>query len=243
MPVVAAGPTPSTDVAVPAPLDDPACAADVPQTTRPDDAFAAAVAPSAESMPVVAGEPAAAVSDGPSAAGAATGDAVGPGAAARQGTSPLKIKVAVRGPLASKAARLSLAEERRRERREARHRKRQKLEQSFKDYFDYAEPLKRLPHYRVLAVNRGERCKVLRVKIQFDLDALKQAAEQLVIQEGHPHAELLRSALHDALSRLIVPVSNGRSGELTERAEAHAVRSSHRTCANCCCSLRCGDIG
>ncbi len=136
-----------------------------------------------------------------------------------------KGKVAARGPLASKAARLSLAEDRRRARREARHRKRQKLEQSFKDYFAYSEPLKKLPHYRVLALNRGERCKVLRVKIQFDFDSLKQAAEQLVVPEGHRHAELLRSALQDALGRLVVPsIEREIRRELTERAEHHAVK-------------------
>ncbi len=141
------------------------------------------------------------------------------------GTAPRKASVASRGPLISKKARLSLAEERRRERREARHRKRQKLEQSFKDYFDYAEPLKRLPHYRVLAVNRGERCKVLRVKIQFDTQSLRQAAEQLIIPEGHLHAALLQDALQDTLSRLVIPsIEREVRRELTERAEAHAVR-------------------
>ena len=96
VPVVAAGPTPSTDAAVPAALDDPACAADVPQTTRPDDAFAAAVAPSAESD--ARGRRGTCGSGvGRSVGGRCrTGAAAGPGAAARQGTSPLKVKAAVR---------------------------------------------------------------------------------------------------------------------------------------------------
>jgi uncharacterized protein len=159
-------------------------------------------------------------------AGEASAESTSPNASVKpRGSLQPKGKVAARGPLASKAARLSLAEDRRRARREARHRKRQKLEQSFKDYFDYSEPLKRLPHYRVLAINRGERCKVLRVRIQFDYESLKQAAEQLVVPEGHRHAERLRDALYDALARLVVPsIEREIRRELTERAENHAVK-------------------
>ncbi len=126
---------------------------------------------------------------------------------------------------AAVAARRAAVEERRRQRREARHRKRHKLEQSFKDYFDYSEPLKKLPHYRVLAINRGERCKVLRIKIQFDLAQLKADAEALIVPPDHPQAELLRETLYESLTRLIVPgIEREIRRELTDRAEGHAVR-------------------
>ncbi len=128
------------------------------------------------------------------------------------------------GP-AGKAAKIKAAEERRVQRREARRRKRQKLEQSFKDYFDYSEPISRLPHYRVLAINRGERCKVLRVKIAFDSEALRSEAEKLVVPEGHPYPQQLRDSLHDALTRLVVPsIDREIRRELTDRAEMHAVK-------------------
>lgn len=124
-----------------------------------------------------------------------------------------------------KANKKNLAEERRQQRRETRHRKRQKLEQSFHDYFNYTEPIRKLPHYRVLAVNRGERCKVLRVKIQADQARLKAEAEPVVIPADHPHREVLSDALNIALSRLVVPsLEREIRRELTERAETHAVR-------------------
>ncbi len=135
--------------------------------------------------------------------------------------APKKVAKAAR----PKANKKNLAEERRQQRRETRHRKRQKLEQSFHDYFNYTEPIRKLPHYRVLAVNRGERCKVLRVKIQADQARLKAEAEPVVIPADHPHREVLSDALNIALSRLVVPsLEREIRRELTERAETHAVR-------------------
>lgn len=141
-----------------------------------------------------------------------------PGSGAKRGAA----KAAARGGKGNKKV---LAEERRQQRRETRHRKRNKLEQSFHDYFNYSEPIPRLPHYRVLALNRGERCKVLRVKIQVDQAQLKAAAEAIAIPADHPHREVLSDALHTALNRLVVPsIEREIRRELTERAETHAVR-------------------
>ncbi|MCA9150675.1 MAG: helix-hairpin-helix domain-containing protein, partial [Planctomycetales bacterium] len=143
-------------------------------------------------------------------------------AAAKAEKSKLEKAEKVASVLAAKRA---AAEERRAQRREARHRKRQKLEQSFKDYFDYNEPLKKLPHYRVLAVNRGERCKVLRVKIQYDAATLKSDVEAVIKANEHPHAELLLDVAQDTTTRLVVPsIEREIRRELTERAESHAVK-------------------
>ena len=142
-------------------------------------------------------------------------------AAADNGSSPQP--PAHEGP--AKPGKAEAAEERRVQRRESRRRKRQKLEQSFKDYFDYSEPISRLPHYRVLAINRGERCKVLRVKIQFDNEQLRNDAEQLIVETEHPYAATIRDALHDALHRLVVPsIEREIRRDLTDRAELHAVK-------------------
>ena len=39
-----------------------------------------------------------------------------------------------------------------------------KKNQQFHDYLDFREPLHRMPPHRVLAINRGERAKMLRVR-------------------------------------------------------------------------------
>ncbi len=140
-------------------------------------------------------------------------------------SKPSESKPPEKGSSSGAASKAQTAEDRRAHRREARRRKRQKLEQSFKDYFDHSEPIKRVPHYRVLALNRGERCKVLRVKVQFDIDQLKTQAEELVLSSGMPHESRIRESLHDALVRLVVPsIEREIRRELTDRAETHAVK-------------------
>ena len=44
----------------------------------------------------------------------------------------------------------------------------EKQGKEFRDYFEFREPLGKIPPHRVLAINRGERAKVLRVKIESD---------------------------------------------------------------------------
>ena len=98
------------------------------------------------------------------------------------------------------------ATSRRDQRRETRRRRRERLVQSFKDYFDFSDPIGRIPHHRILAINRGERTKVLRVKIEcFDWDKIQTEVESIAIPADDPHADFLKVCLQDAMSRLLVP--------------------------------------
>ena len=100
----------------------------------------------------------------------------------------------------------------------------ERRQKAFRDYFDYREEIKKIPPHRVLAINRGERAKILRVKIECDVEAMHQALEETCVPEGHPHAEFLRGCARDALGRLILPsLEREARRELTERAETHAV--------------------
>ena len=47
---------------------------------------------------------------------------------------------------------------------------------AFRDYFNYGEEMRKIPPHRVLAINRGERARVLRVKIESDLAAMERRA-------------------------------------------------------------------
>lgn len=108
-------------------------------------------------------------------------------------------------------------------RKEAKRRKRQKKIESFKDYFKYQEALGKIPPHRLLAINRGERSKILRVKVEADWDAISKKAEEMLVPGWHPHTEFLKSAMRDALSRLITPsLEREIRREMTERAETHA---------------------
>ncbi|QDU54255.1 Tex-like N-terminal domain-containing protein [Aeoliella mucimassa] len=94
----------------------------------------------------------------------------------------------------------------------------------FKDYFDYREPLSRVPPHRVLAINRGEKAKVLRVGVECDAAALEQLAIEQAVPAEHAHAEYLRGCMKDALERLVLPSLERESRrELTDKAETHAI--------------------
>jgi uncharacterized protein len=103
--------------------------------------------------------------------------------------------------------------------------KKKKLSESaFKDYFNFREPLTKLPPHRTLAINRGERANVLRVKIEADVDAMLREAEEVAVPPQHPHKEFLRQCVRDALTRLIIPsLEREARRELSEKAEGHAV--------------------
>ncbi|MCE9554171.1 MAG: RNA-binding transcriptional accessory protein [Planctomycetes bacterium] len=95
----------------------------------------------------------------------------------------------------------------------------------YRDYFEFRQSVDAVPPHRVLAINRGERAKVLRVRIEADLAAIERKADELLVPAEHPQAEFLRGCGRDALARLVVPsLERELRREMTERAEAHAVR-------------------
>jgi uncharacterized protein len=84
--------------------------------------------------------------------------------------------------------------------------------------------LGQIPPHRILAINRGERARILRVKVEYDLPALEQAIDELLVTPDHPHAEFIRGCGRDALARLILPgLERELRRELTDQAEWHAV--------------------
>ncbi|MBL8828417.1 MAG: helix-hairpin-helix domain-containing protein, partial [Planctomycetaceae bacterium] len=104
---------------------------------------------------------------------------------------------------------------------------------AFRDYFNYREAVANVPPHRILAINRGERAKALRVKIDFDLEAMYAAVDELLVPGDHPHAVLLRGCARDALDRLVLPsLEREVRRELTDRAEAHAVSVFARNLRN-----------
>jgi uncharacterized protein len=112
----------------------------------------------------------------------------------------------------------------RKEQKQKKDEKRERLLKALSDYFDFQEELKKLPPHRVLAINRGERAKALRVKIEADLPAMEKTAEELLIPADHPNADFLRGCMRDALGRLIYPsLEREMRRELTDNAEEHAV--------------------
>lgn len=111
--------------------------------------------------------------------------------------------------------------------------KEQAERKAFRDYFNYSEALAKIPPHRILAINRGERAKALRVKVEVDLEAMYRVVDELLVPEGHPHADFLRGCGRDALARLTLPsLEREVRRELTDRAETHAVQVFARNLRN-----------
>lgn len=97
-------------------------------------------------------------------------------------------------------------------------------ENIFKDYAAFESPLKRLPPHRVLAIDRGEERKALRVNFSWDNER-SQIQSAAAFQLGKHKAKIfLGEVLQDALKRLIHPaIERELRRELTDQAQTHAI--------------------
>ena len=92
-------------------------------------------------------------------------------------------------------------------------------------YYDYSEPVNKIPSHRILAMNRGEKEEFLKVKIEETDEVIIDYLNGQVIIENSPYDEVLREITEDAYKRLIKPsVENEVRGELTEVAEEQAIK-------------------
>ncbi len=92
-------------------------------------------------------------------------------------------------------------------------------------YYHYTEPLSRVAGHRVLAINRGEKEKVLNVKIEAPEERILQYLERKVIIRNNPYTTpVLKTTVQDAYSRLIRPaIEREIRNELTEKAQEGAI--------------------
>ncbi len=106
-----------------------------------------------------------------------------------------------------------------------RRKKKNKEDEAFADYFDFRESIEQLPPHRVLAVTRGEKGTVLKVKFDFDHQPSLELTQSRLIPTGHSNKKFLGQCLRDAITRLVIPsLEREVRRELTDRAESHAVR-------------------
>lgn len=88
-------------------------------------------------------------------------------------------------------------------------------------YYDYSEPVHKMPSHRVLAVNRGEREEVLKVKIKVDEEPI---LEHLAKWFPHPPHTYLKQVTQDSYKRLIAPsIEREVHAAMTEAAEEKAI--------------------
>ncbi len=95
----------------------------------------------------------------------------------------------------------------------------------FEMYFDYSEPCNKIPSHRILAINRGEKEKILRVKIALNEEPIiNYIVDKYIINRNSIFTENLINAIKDSYKRLISPaIDREIRNELTEKAEKKAI--------------------
>ena len=92
-------------------------------------------------------------------------------------------------------------------------------------YYEFEEPIKKLAGHRVLALNRGEKEKMLTVKISAPEDEAMGWLQKQVITRDNPVTKpVLREVVEDSYKRLIAPaIEREIRSDLTEKAEDGAI--------------------
>ncbi|TGE33726.1 Tex family protein [Desulfosporosinus sp. Sb-LF] len=102
--------------------------------------------------------------------------------------------------------------------------KKAKERSPFEMYYDYREPVRKIPPHRILALNRGEKEEFLSVKIEAPLETLHRLIEVRYVKTG-PCAAYVQKAALDAYKRLIEPsIEREVRAELSAQAEEQAIK-------------------
>lgn len=93
-------------------------------------------------------------------------------------------------------------------------------------YYHFTEPVKKLAGHRILAINRGEKEKLLNVKLEVPEERIfAYLRKKLIVRENPYTTPVLEEAADDSYKRLIAPaIEREIRNELTERAEDSAIR-------------------
>ena len=93
-------------------------------------------------------------------------------------------------------------------------------------YYDYSEPVKRIVGHRILAINRGEKEKILTVTLEAPEAEILSWLEKRIIKKQEPETtEFLKTMIADSYRRLIAPaIEREIRSDLTETAEDGAIK-------------------
>lgn len=99
------------------------------------------------------------------------------------------------------------------------------VESVYEMYYDFTEPVKRIAGHRVLAINRGEKEKVLSVKLEAPVDTILSKLGNKIIRDNEYTSDILKAVIEDSYKRLIAPaVEREIRNDLTEKAEESALK-------------------
>lgn len=92
-------------------------------------------------------------------------------------------------------------------------------------YYDYKEPIKSIANHRVLAINRGEKDKKLKVSLDIlHIDIINRLINNIIKDETKDTAIYIERAVEDSYKRLLYPsIEREIRNNLTEKAEEEAI--------------------
>jgi len=99
-------------------------------------------------------------------------------------------------------------------------------ESVFEMYYDYSEAVNKIANHRILALNRGEKEKILKVKLNSpDEEIVRYLKDEVTLNTKAITYESLNEAIEDSYKRLISPsVEREIRSNLTERAQEEAIK-------------------
>lgn len=102
----------------------------------------------------------------------------------------------------------------------------EKAESVYEMYYNFEEPVAKLAGHRILALNRGEKEKILTVKLEAPEEEIIRYLEKKTIRRENPYTTpYLKEAVADSYQRLIAPaIEREIRNSLTEEAQEGAIR-------------------
>ena len=92
-------------------------------------------------------------------------------------------------------------------------------------YYEYSEPIKTIANHRILAINRGEKEKVLRVSIDLPDEKIIERIKADLVEKHNQTSEQILLSIEDSYKRLIHPsIEREIRSNLTDRAEDDAIK-------------------
>ena len=92
-------------------------------------------------------------------------------------------------------------------------------------YYEFSEAVKKISGHRILAINRGEREKFLKVTVEISDEKPLSMIRKVMVKGTSPCSEAVMTACEDAYTRLLLPsIEREVRAELTENADAAAMK-------------------
>ncbi|WP_099190166.1 Tex family protein [Tepidibacter mesophilus] len=93
-------------------------------------------------------------------------------------------------------------------------------------YYDYSEKVKTMASHRILAINRGEKEKFLKVKLELNEDLIIDKIKSIYIKnKSHDLSNYIQQAIDDSYKRLIFPsIEREIRSYLTEKAQERSIK-------------------